>query len=81
MYDAPLAAKKTAAGVGQRIAALSRWLDVVPALASVPPGVPIDDALDALACAWTAERFARAVAETLGDGARDGHGLLMRIVV
>jgi predicted RNase H-like nuclease len=81
MRGRDLAAKKTAAGVGQRIEALRGWLDVIPALATTPVGVPIDDALDALACAWSAERFARGVGEVLGDGQRDARGLLMRIVV
>jgi predicted RNase H-like nuclease len=76
-----LAAKKTTAGVAQRIRALSAWLDVLAALAEVPRGVPIDDALDALACAWSAQRFAAGQAEILGDGTRDPRGLLMRIAV
>ncbi len=51
-----LAPKRSAAGVGERIAGLSHWVDVAAALAQVPPGVPVDDALDALAAAWTATR-------------------------
>jgi hypothetical protein len=47
----------------------------------VPARVPIDDALDALACAWSAHRFATGQAEILGDGSRDPRGLLMRIAV
>jgi predicted RNase H-like nuclease len=74
-----LAAKKTAAGAGQRLAALRPWLDAVDAVRRAPGGVPLDDALDALACAWSAYRFARGEAEILGDGHRDSRGLLMRI--
>lgn len=59
--------KKTAAGVGQRIAALAGHLDAVSALATVPAGVPVDDALDALACLVTARRVRDGTAEPLGD--------------
>jgi hypothetical protein len=41
----------------------------------------VDDALDALACAWSALRFATGRAEVLGDGQRDARGLVMRIIV
>ncbi len=56
--------KKTAAGVGSRLAALARWsgLDVVEALGRAPARVPVDDALDALAAAWTASRVATGIA-------------------
>ena len=53
-----LAGKKTAPGVAQRIEALSGWVDVVAALAAAPHRIPVDDALDALAAAWSAERIA-----------------------
>lgn len=69
MAGAPLASKKTAAGVGQRIDALLGWRpDVVSALRDVPVDVPIDDALDALACAWTAERWSSGHARTIPAG-------------
>ncbi len=80
MSGGEFAAKKTAAGVAQRFAALSQWTDAVAAVATAP-AVPVDDALDALACAWSARRFAHGEAEILGDGQRDDRGLLMRIVV
>jgi predicted RNase H-like nuclease len=80
MTGSELAPKKTAAGVAQRISALGAWIDVLGALASVPAGVPIDDALDALACAWSAQRFAGGQHDVLGDGSRDPRGLLMRII-
>jgi predicted RNase H-like nuclease len=51
------APKRTAAGVAERVAALQGWTDVVAALARAPAGVPVDDALDALAAAWTAVRI------------------------
>ena len=53
-----LPSKKTAQGVARRIRALDGWVDVVEALSGVPPQVPVDDALDALAAAWTAARVA-----------------------
>jgi predicted RNase H-like nuclease len=73
--------KKTAAGVGVRLEALRRWLPSVDrALADVPEPVPIDDALDALACAWTAQQMREGHFARLGDGERDSEGLLMQII-
>jgi len=61
--------KKTAAGVARRLAALA----VDPAVLDDPvlAQVPIDDALDALAAAWTAARILRDEALVLGG--RDAH--------
>ena len=59
-----LARKKTARGVGERVAALAAWVDVSGALAHAPDGVPVDDALDALVAAWTALRIAHGTAST-----------------
>ena len=56
MSGAVLPPKRTAAGVGARVRALAGWTDVPAALATCPAGVPVDDALDALAAAWTASR-------------------------
>jgi predicted RNase H-like nuclease len=73
--------KKTAAGVGVRLEALRRWLPSMDlALTRVPAPVPIDDALDALACAWTAQQMLAGRFVRLGDGERDMRGLLMQIV-
>ncbi len=74
------ARKKSAPGAWQRIDALSSAVDVSAALAGAPTGVGLDDALDALAAAWSAQRFAAGTAETLG-GEPDGRGRPMRIVV
>jgi predicted RNase H-like nuclease len=61
-----LVRKKSAAGVGERIAALLTWRDdIATTLASVPPDVPIDDALDALAALWSAVRWRDDRARTL----------------
>jgi predicted RNase H-like nuclease len=78
---ATMPGKRTAAGVGVRLAVLRGWLSsVAAALAEVPPPVPVDDALDALVCAWTAQRVVAGEFDRLGDGARDSRGLLMQIV-
>jgi predicted RNase H-like nuclease len=74
------ATKKSAPGAWQRIDALSSTVDVPAALAGAPTGVGLDDALDALAAAWSAQRFAAGIAETLG-GEPDSRGRPMRIVV
>lgn len=82
MTGAAMAPKKTPLGRTQRMQALSlMWPDVAALVAWAPRPAATDDALDALACAWTARRWARGEATTLGDGARDGRGLVMRIVV
>ena len=66
----PLASKKSAAGVGQRISALLSWLsDAADVVGRAPSYVPIDDALDALACAWSAGRWAHGEAELLPERA------------
>ena len=78
--DVGFASKKTARGAGQRIAALGRWLDEAAALGDLPAGPRLDDALDALAAAWSAARFARGEARVLGPGT-DDRGRPMRVVV
>lgn len=50
--------KKSGRGVGQRMAALARWTEVID-LDGLPPGPAIDDFLDAGAAAWSALRFLR----------------------
>jgi predicted RNase H-like nuclease len=72
--------KKSAPGAWQRITALSSMVDIDAALAAAPEQVALDDALDALAAAWSARRWAAGRAETLG-GELDCHDRLMRIVV
>jgi predicted RNase H-like nuclease len=61
--------KSTAAGVGRRISALAGWVDAAAALGEVPERVPVVDALDALACLWTAERAVDGRATRIGDDA------------
>ena len=80
--DERWARKSTARGAGQRIAALRPFVDAAEALRTVPDGPGLDDALDALACAWTAQRWAAGIARTLPDEPpRDNRGLSVRIVV
>ena len=71
--------KGTARGTVQRLAALRAVMDVETALAEAPPGVPMTDALDACAAAWSAQRLAAGTAECVGDGSRDARDRPMRI--
>ena len=76
-----LPGKRTTAGVGVRLALLQAWLPtVLEVLQGVPTRGGLDDALDALACAWVARRWRSGEATVFGDGQRDPRGLLMRIV-
>jgi predicted RNase H-like nuclease len=77
--EVAFASKRTVRGAGQRIAALGRWLDVGAALGDLPGGVGLDDVLDALAVAWSAQRWASGSAEVLG-GDVDERGRPMRVV-
>lgn len=75
-----LAPKRTAQGVAQRLRLLTEWLpNVLDLVERAPAGAPVDDALDALACLWVAERWAGGERRTLGDGTRDARHLPMRI--
>lgn len=74
------AGKKTARGLGQRIAALARWVDPATALADLPAPTRLDDVLDALAVSWSAARWLVGDAEVLGDET-DARGRPMRVVV
>jgi predicted RNase H-like nuclease len=74
-----LPGKRTAAGVAARLGALTGelepWLGegaVLAAVAACPPGVPVDDALDALAAAATAGRLAAGVARSYPQRPLDG---------
>ncbi|MFQ1000756.1 DUF429 domain-containing protein [Modestobacter sp. SSW1-42] len=71
--------KGTARGTVQRLAALRAVMDVEAALAEAPVGVPVVDALDACAAAWSAQRLADGVAACVGDGTSDSRGRPMRI--
>jgi predicted RNase H-like nuclease len=72
----PLESKRTPPGRAVRAALLGGWLGSGVRL-EAPDG---DDHLDALAAAWSADRWARGEAEILG-GDLDSAGLPMRIVI
>jgi predicted RNase H-like nuclease len=69
--DVEFASKKSARGAGQRIAALAGWLGPALTLDQLPDRAGLDDALDALAAAWSARRWARHEADQLGRTADD----------
>ena len=71
--------KVTARGTMQRLAALRSVMDVEQALTDAPPLVPMVDALDACAAAWSAQRLLDGRGECLGDGTTDSRGRPMRI--
>ena len=71
--------KASTYGLAQRIRALEAVMDVLDGLAGDRSGVPIVDALDACAAAWSAQHIAAGTAQCLGDGAVDGRGRPMRI--
>ncbi len=73
------ARKGTAVGTVQRLRALRVVMDVEDALAAAPTGVPMVDALDACAAAWSAQRVAAGGGQCVGDGTRDARGRPMRI--
>lgn len=78
-----LPTKHTAAGRAARLALLRRWVAPRLTLSEVPRPARAHDALDAVAVAWSAGRFAAGVAELLTDPSspRDARGRPMRIVV
>lgn len=72
--------KKSAAGRQARLEALSGWLpDPGATLAGAPRPARADDALDALACAWSAQRVVAGTALAFGGDAVDPRGLPMLI--
>ena len=70
--------KKSGPGALQRLRALEAALGPVPD--DPPASAALDDALDALACAWTALRWRSGTADVLGSEV-DATGVPMRIVV
>lgn len=71
--------KITARGTVQRLAALREVMDVEQALSAAPRLVPMVDALDACAAAWSARRINEGRGGCVGDGAMDSRGRPMRI--
>lgn len=72
--------KRKLAGRLARLALLRTWLPSLELPRPLPDRTRPDDCLDAVACAWSAARWARGEAEVLGDEV-DAVGLPMRIVV
>lgn len=63
--------KKSPKGVDQRLTALAEWIPEVGGLVeSRPRGVPVDDALDALAALWSAVRWRDGLARSLPPDAQ-----------
>jgi predicted RNase H-like nuclease len=79
MDDDLRARKATAPGQAQRLRALLPRMDVLDGLAGAAPDVPLVDALDACAAAWSAQRLAEGRGECVGDGSLDSRGRPMRI--
>ena len=71
--------KASGSGLAQRIRALEPVMDVLDALADDRVGLPVIDALDACAAAWSAQRIADGTALSVGDDVRDARGRPMRI--
>ena len=81
LVGSPLPSKKTAAGVGARLACLRPHVDHLDdLLGSAPEGVAVDDALDALAAMVGARRFVAGTADVLGTGL-DPDGFPLRLVI
>ncbi|MGY1814893.1 DUF429 domain-containing protein [Blastococcus sp. SYSU D00820] len=71
--------KASARGLAQRLRALTAVADVLDALAAAPSRLPVVDALDACAAAWSARRIAEGTACSVGDGGVDARRRPMRI--
>jgi predicted RNase H-like nuclease len=71
--------KGSARGTVQRLRALRAVMEVEAALDDAPAGIPMVDALDACAAAWSAQRLADGRGECVGDGRTDARGRSMRI--
>lgn len=81
LTGAPLTAKATPAGRAARTAALDGWCAGLPEAMRARPA-PVEDCLDAVACAWSAARWAAGTAETVpADPPLDADGRPMRVVV
>jgi len=76
-----LSPKRTLEGRAERLAALVRWLPGAVGRTELPSGPLAIDALDALAAAWSAQRYLTGTARVLpAEPPRDERGRQMRIV-
>lgn len=78
-----LAGKRSPAGALQRLrCARAGFAGVEEGLLTLDPrGLCLDDALDACAALWSAQRFSGGEAQVLGGHQRDSQGVLMRMAV
>ena len=76
----PLPPKRSLAGRTARLTLLRTWLPDLSLPTPLPGRAKPDDCLDAVACAWSAQRWLHGRAEVLGEQI-DGTGLPMRIIV
>lgn len=76
----PLPPKRTVAGRTARLALLRTWVPSLSLPTPLPGRAKPDDCLDAVACAWSAQRWLDGRAEVLGEQI-DATGLPMRIIV
>ena len=72
--------KRRADGRAARLEVLRRWLPDLALPRPLPGRAAVDDCLDAVAAAWSAQRWQSGQAQVLGDE-RDARGVPMRIVV
>lgn len=78
--EVPMASKKSAVGVGQRLVHLRSHLPLLDdVLLTSPEKVPVDDVLDAIAAAWSARRIATGIATIYGPPGRDDEGFAFGI--
>lgn len=76
----PLASKKSAAGVGQRLGLLAEHCNFEPAaLTAAGKGTGVDDCLDAAAAAWTAWRIVSGTAVWFGPNETDDQGFVLGV--
>lgn len=71
----PMASKKSAVGVAQRLQVLRPLIpDLDGLLLQAPAKVPVDDVLDAIAACWSAARINAGTELVLGPSGRDDEG-------
>ena len=71
--DVPLASKRSAQGVGQRLEFLEPLIEGLD-LKTAPAKVPVDDVLDAVAAGWSACRISSGRERTFGAAGPDHQG-------
>tara|TARA_B100000029_G_scaffold75526_1_gene67235 strand:- start:615 stop:1313 length:699 start_codon:yes stop_codon:yes gene_type:complete len=78
----PLQSKKTSEGIQERTNLLKEIIpDIKKLIEERPPKCKADDALDAIAAAWSAERYANNKATILGGDEYDSEGYPVRVII